>query len=157
MGQQRLGSGHGNTSSGVLITVPPDHSNMHTPRIDIRPLLPPPGFTAADIENRQAADTLRNLLGETSLLGDAQDNGYQSTSATSVGVMLSEAESGADASVLPKPLDTLGDARRVLNLDIPGSGEGTNLDQSSVTDHQGSDRCRIHSVDWVQQSRCNIT
>ena len=123
---------HGNTSTGVLITAPPDRSDMHTPRVDARTLPPPPGFTAADLENRQATDTLRNILGETSLPGDSQDCGYQSTSANSGGVMLSEAESGTDTSTLPKPLDTFGDAR---NLDIPGGGGGINMDHSLMTDH----------------------
>ena len=126
---------HGNTSTGVLITAPPDRADMHTPRVDARTLPPPPGFTAADLENRQAADTLRNILGETSLPGDPQDNGYQSTSATSGGVMLSEAESGTDANTLPKHSDTFGDAHRVLNLDIPGGGGGINIDHSLMTDH----------------------
>ena len=85
---------HGNTSTGTLLTAPPDRSDMHTPRVDTRTLLPPPGFTTADLENRHATDTLQNLLGEASLQRDILDSGYHSASATSAGVVLSEAESG---------------------------------------------------------------
>ena len=96
---------HGNTSTGTLITAPPDRSDMHTPRVDTHTLLPPPGFTTADLETRHATNTLQGLLGETPLQGDALDSGYHSASATSAGAMLSEAESGGDA--LPGPTTLL--------------------------------------------------
>ena len=126
---------HGNTSTGVLNTAPPDCSDMHTPRVDTRTLPPPPGFTTADLENRHAEDTLQNILGEASLPGNVLDSGYHSASATSAGVTLSEAESGADAGALPRPMDSFGDARRVLNLDIPGSGRGTKIDHSVMPEY----------------------
>ena len=126
---------HGNTSTGVLITAPPDRSDMHTPRVDTRTLLTPPGFTTADLESRHTTDTLQNILGEASLPGNVLDGGYHSASATSAGVTLSETESGADAGAIPRPMDSFGDARRVLNLDIPGGGGETKIDPSAMPEY----------------------